>query len=382
DGTTVIDDTTNIGGPGNPVMSSDDHLLYIWNQTQGKWLYSSYGNEQQIPARDVSNTTLANFDAYADNIMKANDRATKIDVYDSLGNVYTLETVFRKVMDVPADPTASPPTGAEAEWDWYSYYVDSDGKPIPEYGVGAGTLVFGDDGLLKRTYYYDPDDIRELKAGNLSTIEYIEVNIDAEGVPKDEYGNAITGKVGADFNTVGAQGQVVTNGGIQTYVPNFISLDFLGYSIGKQLDIAKEPIDGVTQFGARTSTTGYYQDGYAMGLLQNWSVSQTGVITGSYSNGKTLPIAQVALAMFANDQGLLKVGETCFAETTNSGLAQIGTPLEGGAGSVIGNTVEMSNVDLSEEFVSLIRAQRGFQANARVVTTSDQVLEELINLKR
>jgi flagellar hook protein FlgE len=90
----------------------------------------------------------------------------------------------------------------------------------------------------------------------------------------------------------------------------------------------------------------------------------------------------VALAMFANPQGLSQVGETCFAETINSGIAQVGAPQTNGAGSIQGNTVEMSNVDLSEEFVNLIRAQRGFQANTRVITTSDEVLQELINLKR
>jgi flagellar hook protein FlgE len=90
----------------------------------------------------------------------------------------------------------------------------------------------------------------------------------------------------------------------------------------------------------------------------------------------------VALAMFANPQGLSQVGETCFAETINSGIAQVGAPQTNGAGGIQGNTVEMSNVDLSEEFVNLIRAQRGFQANTRVVTTSDEVLNELINMKR
>jgi flagellar hook protein FlgE len=190
----------------------------------------------------------------------------------------------------------------------------------------------------------------------------------------------VTGRVGADFNTEGSEGSVTSSGG---YTPNSIELDFLGYSVGRQVGTEKAPIDGVTQYSSATSTTTpYYQDGYAMGTLDSWSVSQTGIITGSFTNGKSLPIAQIALATFANTGGLLKVGETCFAETVNSGMAQIGTPMEGGAGKVVGNTIEMSNVDLTEEFVNLIRAQRGFQANTRVVTTSDQVLEELINMKR
>jgi flagellar hook protein FlgE len=124
------------------------------------------------------------------------------------------------------------------------------------------------------------------------------------------------------------------------------------------------------------------QDGYQMGVLDSWSVSQTGVITGTYSNGRTLPIAQIVIATFANEQGLLQSGSTCFAESVNSGAPKYSTAMSGGTGKVIGGTLEMSNVDLSEEFVNLIRAQRGFQANTRVVTTSDQVLEELINLKR
>ncbi|MCL2684525.1 MAG: flagellar hook-basal body complex protein, partial [Synergistaceae bacterium] len=137
-----------------------------------------------------------------------------------------------------------------------------------------------------------------------------------------------------------------------------------------------------TSFGSPFSTKMRAQDGYAMGVLENWMVSADGTIMGSYNNGRVLPISQLALAMFANPQGLSQMGETCFTETINSGLAQIGNPMTNGAGSIMGNTIELSNVDLSEEFVNLIRAQRGFQASTRVVTTSDQVLEELINMKR
>ena len=77
-----------------------------------------------------------------------------MDVYDSLGNVYTMATYFRKVLDRPG--STDPVKGAEAEWDWYTCYLDKDGKPLEAFGEGAGTLVFGDDCLLKRTYYYEP----------------------------------------------------------------------------------------------------------------------------------------------------------------------------------------------------------------------------------
>jgi Flagellar hook protein FlgE len=118
-----------------------------------------------------------------------------------------------------------------------------------------------------------------------------------------------------------------------------------------------------------------------MGELNDFSVGGDGTITGIYSNGKNLPIATLALATFANRRGSPK-WEIPFFRVNQSGMAQIGVPGQGGAGSIMGSTLEMSNVDLSEEFVNLIRAQRGFQANTRVVTTSDQVLEELINMKR
>lgn len=144
----------------------------------------------------------------------------------------------------------------------------------------------------------------------------------------------------------------------------------------------KELIDGVTQYGSGFTTKGYYQDGYAMGVLEDYAVSADGTVSGVYSNGKNQPLYQVALALFANPQGLVKEGDTVFSESANSGMAQVMTPMEGGAGKIMGSNLEMANVDLSQEFVNLIVAQRGFQANARVITTSDQVLEELINLKR
>lgn len=155
-----------------------------------------------------------------------------------------------------------------------------------------------------------------------------------------------------------------------------ITLDFSGESLGKDL------VDGVTQYGSGFTTKAYYQDGYPMGVLQDFSVGQDGTIVGSYSNGRNKTLYSLPVALFANPQGLVKEGEALFSVSPNSGLPEIVTPQEGGAGSILGGTLEMANVDLTEEFVNLIMAQRGFQANARVITTSDQVLEELMNIKR
>jgi flagellar hook protein FlgE len=155
-----------------------------------------------------------------------------------------------------------------------------------------------------------------------------------------------------------------------------IKLDFSGQSFG--LDV----LEGVTQFASSSTTKAYYQDGYTMGILNNYNVSQDGTIMGSYDNGQNQPIARIALAQFANPMGLDKIGNSMFRETINSGTARIDAAMEDGSGSISGGNLEMSNVDLTEEFTRLIISQRGFQANTRVVTTSDQILEEVVNMKR
>ena len=105
------------------------------------------------------------------------------------------------------------------------------------------------------------------------------------------------------------------------------------------------------------------------------------MITGSYSNGRSKAIGQIALAVFTNPQGLERISGAWRA-TANSGLAQTGVAGSGGKGLLSSGTLEMSNVDLAEEFTRLIVAQRGFQGNARVITTADEVLQEVVNLRR
>lgn len=137
-----------------------------------------------------------------------------------------------------------------------------------------------------------------------------------------------------------------------------------------------------TQYAADNSIIASSQDGYASGALQSYSIGDSGVITGLFSNGIRRSLAQIALAHFANYGGLNREGDNMFAETANSGVAQVGVAKNGARGSIIGGTLEMSNVDLSEEFTSMITTERGFQANSRSVTTSDEILQELLNLKR
>ncbi len=124
-------------------------------------------------------------------------------------------------------------------------------------------------------------------------------------------------------------------------------------------------------------------DGYAPGTLVTFSIGGDGIITGVYDNGRQQPLGQVALATFENPAGLQKVGSNQFAQTTNSGDFKMASqPGNDGSGVLIPGTLEMSNVDLAKQFTEMIITQRGFQANSRVMTTSDEILQELSNIKR
>ncbi|MEZ5321062.1 MAG: flagellar hook protein FlgE [Microthrixaceae bacterium] len=138
----------------------------------------------------------------------------------------------------------------------------------------------------------------------------------------------------------------------------------------------------VTQYGESNSITVARQDGSATGTLQSFTVSQEGLIVGTYSNGRTKAIGQLGVALFTNPEGLDAIGNAYYKESINSGLPAIGTADGGARGLIAAGTLEMSNVDLSQEFTNLILAQRGFQANSRVITTSDEMLQEVVNLKR
>jgi flagellar hook protein FlgE len=138
----------------------------------------------------------------------------------------------------------------------------------------------------------------------------------------------------------------------------------------------------VTGFAGVQTIAASTQDGHSAGTLQAFSLGADGTITGSFSNGLKQAIGRIALANFTNPAGLEKAGGSLFRTTVNSGNAQVGAAGTGGRGGLAGGALEMSNVDLSSEFTNLIIAQRGFQANSRVITTSDEVLQELVNLKR
>ena len=138
----------------------------------------------------------------------------------------------------------------------------------------------------------------------------------------------------------------------------------------------------LTQYAAASTTNFNTQNGYAAGNLRSVSVDESGFVTGTYSNGKLTPLYQVVLTDFPSYFGLSKMGNNLYAESRASGQAMPGAPLSGSLGSISPSAIEMSNVDLAQEFVKMITTQRAFQANSRVITTSDEILQELISLKR
>lgn len=139
--------------------------------------------------------------------------------------------------------------------------------------------------------------------------------------------------------------------------------------------------DALTGYATISSLAFDQQDGHAAGTLTSYTIGSDGVVSGSYSNGVIQPIARIALATFTNPGGLQKNGDSTYSATGNSGTQVNGGAGDPGFGGLSAGYLEASNVDLSQEFTNLIVAQRGFQANARIITTSDSVLQELVNLK-
>ena len=151
-------------------------------------------------------------------------------------------------------------------------------------------------------------------------------------------------------------------------------------------NVTKEKVNldlsAMTGFGGVNNFGQQQVDGNMAGYMTGYSVEADGTIRGTFSNGDNRPLARIAVASFANPLGLEKAGSSYFVESGNSGQPQIGEAGTGQRGSMTGGAIEMSNVDLAAEFTNLILSQRGFQANSRVITTSDEILQELVNMKR
>jgi flagellar hook protein FlgE len=220
-------------------------------------------------------------------------------------------------------------------------------------------------------------------SGNLPSDTAVGQTLNRDATVYDQYGTKHTLSLG--YTRTAGGWSVSASNGQGTSATGAITFGADGKITGGQtMQVGGITVDMTQLSGFATLNTASIssQNGHEAGSLQGYSISKDGTLVGSFSNGSSLAIGRIALATFANPAGLEKTGASGYRATANSGNANVGVPGSAGIGSLASGTLEMSNVDLSQEFTNLIVAQRGFQANARIITTSDEVLQELTNLKR
>lgn len=264
------------------------------------------------------------------------NHTTATTIFDSLGNSHVLQQFFIRQ---PFDPSNSPPTVPNS----WEVVVQVDGANVgaptdPLDPIGTATVAVFD-------VFFNPN-------GALNEVASEDIDI-VNWTPLDASGQDL-----------GAVGPLAIGAAIGTESANF------SISLANSSQVAGD-------FEVRAST----QDGTATGRLAGLNIADDGTIFARYSNGQSLAIAQVALADFANEQGLTPTGNTGFAETSDSGVPLIGVPGSASLGLIQSGALEDSNVDLSEQLVNLIIAQRNFQANAQTVETADSVTQTIINIR-
>lgn len=296
------------------------------------------------------------------------DQMEEINVYDEqimMGDA-TTEAEFSGNLDANALRDAAEEEG-----------IDMDDYDFDEYGPhelvtldiydsqgGTATITFGFEqtDYNEWTIHYGEGDNWEEDWEELDDIEF-DSSGNLESVGGDDDEDSFTLEDLSDFLDNGAEyGAIDEDGDFE----DEIEIDLSGLTQVKD------------DFSAEATAT----DGVAYGYLDDFEIAGDGAITGTYTNGESQTLAQIALADFENPAGLEQVGDNIMTTSQNSGEASISTPGATGMGDLSAGTLEMSNVDLSQEFTKMIQTQRGFQANSASITTSDEMLQELVNLKR
>ena len=150
---------------------------------------------------------------------------------------------------------------------------------------------------------------------------------------------------------------------------------------GESLEEGGDGTASATQYGIDSTVARHAQDGYTAGTLASLTFDNNGILSAIFDNGVSRNIAQIAVSKFENNEGLFKVGKNLFKESLRSGQAALGKPNEAGRGQVLSKTIELSNVDVANELVSLIKSQRNFSANAKALRTSDEMFKEVLQIK-
>ena len=267
---------------------------------------------------------------------------TTVKVYDSLGSTHDITYYF--------DPDAT--TG---DWEYIVVCNPSEDQRVGATGNDLGLLARGEI-----TFSSSSGTVTELTMQvNDGTGTWSDATIDSAGYFnfQPNFGTGVA-DVQFDIGTRDSSGGAAAT---PTWVNDSLT---------------------TTQFARASTTTFQAANGYGAGDLQSVNVDVDGVMTGVYSNGELIPLFRVALAKFQNVQGLNKEGGNLFSETRESGDAITNRPGTNGLGDIAPNSLEQSNVDIATEFVRMITTQRGFQANGKIITVTDEMLSELINLKR
>lgn len=262
--------------------------------------------------------------------------ATEQKIYDSFGNEHILSIAFTRVVGDPNSWRAT-------------VQIDPENAEFTQTRVGLQTT----DGQTNEFI---------VNFDNMGTLRSV---TDSAAVGSNENGEII---LQASFAVPDANPDEDGNPYRQTFNIN------LG-EIGSMRNT-------VTQSASQSSTKAFSQDGYTLGYLDNFKIDSSGIITGVYSNGTNRTIGKIALASFTNQGGLEKAGDNTYMESNNSGQANIGESGIAGKGSLLAGALEMSNVDLTDQFSEMIVTQRGFQSNAATIRTADTLLETVISLKR
>ena len=265
--------------------------------------------------------------------------ATSLQVFDSLGSTHLMTTYFTKV--------------GEQQWEWNAVV---DGGEIT--GGTAGELSVVGGGVLD----FDASGNLVIVDGNPLYTGFLETGVDlsvrSTWPAADQYGDPVFPQPKA---VIPSGNLPWSNGAVQT----------------QQIAIDMQ----TTQYASPSVVVSQEQDGFGTGTLVKLSIDAEGYVIGNFSNGAPRKLMQMALAKFTNPNALDKIGNNMFSQSTSSGVPVVGT-VGSGVGNIFTNALELSNVDLASEFVKMITTQRGFSANSKTITTTDEMLAEVINLKR
>jgi len=191
----------------------------------------------------------------------------------------------------------------------------------------------------------------------------------------DEFGSGTM-----TFNPNGSLQSVTSTGGAVTF--NGANAQTIAVNLGTPIASGGTGLNGVTQFGGSSVVSSQGQDGYASGALSGVQIGADGTVSGVYTNGQTLAVGQLAIAKFPSNTGLQQAGENVWSASQASGVAAMGAAGTGGRGAIVTGSLEQSNVDIASQFVDLIAHQRAFQADSKTITTADQMLQDLMQLKQ